>query len=236
MSTSFDSVDGVRNVVDGLIRKTVSGGAVLIAPVSAPLVNTLCDDQGKLLAQSGYVGLGRIAADGAPNFTREDNQEDVETWGELEPSRSDVTSSKLTVSFTLQDTRKEVLGLAARRDLDFMGGVQAGSNGEVVFTDNPQPDITYYRVLIVSQDGTGSNALFVARFLPRATITIGDENWDKSNAIVYPATLTAFKDQSAGYSSKRFYGGPGMNQVVQDGKTLAELMGFTRQVLPLGDN
>ena len=200
------TLDALRGVSDGLIRKMVSGGAVLLAPITADPVTALTGDGGALIRQTGYKPLGRIAKDGAPTFTPESTEEIVETWGELEPSREDTTSSKLNITVTLQDTRKETLELATRQNLDEL---KAAANGEFAIVDNPTPGTLYYRALFIAADGTGDDAFYFGRFLPRLKLKTGVEDWNPTNAITFPLEGTAFKDNTLGFSSKRFFGGPG---------------------------
>ncbi|WKS54903.1 hypothetical protein [Corynebacterium accolens] len=214
-------IDTLRNVKDGLIRKMVGGGAILLAPRDAKEPTAFTDSNGALIKLEGYVGLGRIAKAGAPTFTPEDTTEEVETWGEMDPSRRDLTGSTLTVEATLQDTRKETLAIAANRDLDYMNGIKAGDNGEIAFEDNPEPGTIEYRAFFIGVDGVGEDAFYFGRSLPRVMITRGPESWDPANAVTYPLTLTALKDSELGYSSKRFFGGPGA-------KKRLEAMGFTK--------
>ena len=213
-------IDTLRNVKDGLIRKMVGGGAILLAPRSAKVPEKFTDGNGALIALDGYVGLGRIAKAGAPTFTPEDTTEEVETWGEMDPSRRDLTASKLTVEATLQDTRKETLAIAANRDMAYMNSIKPGANGEISLEDNPEPGTIEYRAFFIGVDGVGEDAFYFGRSLPRVMITRGPESWDPANAVTYPLTLTALKDSELGYSSKRFFGGPGAK------KRLAA-MGFT---------
>lgn len=213
-------IDTLRNVKDGLIRKMVGGGAILLAPRTAKVPEKFTDGNGALIALDGYVGLGRIAKAGAPTFTPEDTTEEVETWGEMDPSRRDLTASKLTVEATLQDTRKETLAIAANRDMAYMDAIKPGANGEISLEDNPEPGTIEYRAFFIGVDGVGEDAFYFGRSLPRVMITRGPESWDPANAVTYPLTLTALKDSELGYSSKRFFGGPGAK------KRLAA-MGFT---------
>ena len=213
-------IDTLRNVKDGLIRKMVGGGAILLAPRSAKVPESFTDANGALIALDGYVGLGRIAKAGAPTFTPEDTTEEVETWGEMDPSRRDLTASKLTVEATLQDTRKETLAIAANRDMAYMNDIKPGANGEIALEDNPEPGTIEYRAFFIGVDGVGEDAFYFGRSLPRVMITRGPESWDPANAVTYPLTLTALKDSELGYSSKRFFGGPGA-------KKRLEAMGFT---------
>ncbi|MDK7048737.1 hypothetical protein QP324_09130 [Corynebacterium sp. UMB0012] len=213
-------IDTLRNVKDGLIRKMVGGGAILLAPRTAKVPESFTDANGALIALDGYVGLGRIAKAGAPTFTPEDTTEEVETWGEMDPSRRDLTASKLTVEATLQDTRKETLAIAANRDMAYMDAIKPGANGEIAIEDNPEPGTIEYRAFFIGVDGVGEDAFYFGRSLPRVMITRGPESWDPANAVTYPLTLTALKDSELGYSSKRFFGGPGA-------KKRLEAMGFT---------
>lgn len=234
MADSLANLNKLRGAEDGLIRKMVGGGAILLAPIDTEIGDdfAMTDTDGSLKLLEGFRGLGRIAKAGAPNFTPEDTEETVETWGELEPSRSDVTLSKLTVTATLQDTRKETLALAANRTFAEMDAIKAAANGELSFTDNPIPTSIEYRAFYLGVDGVGDDAFFFGRLLPRIKITRGPENWDPTQAVNYPLTVTAFKDNTLGYSSKRFYGGPGA-------KKRLEAMGFAAasspKVPPAGD-
>lgn len=220
MAETTPIFDQLRNVEDGLIRKMVGGGAVLLAPVDTDLPSALTGADGALVTIPGFFGMGRIAKNGAPNFTPEDQTEEVETWGEMEPSRKDVTSSKLTVECTLQDTRKETLALAANRPLDYMSTIKPAENGEFSVVDNPQPGIVEYSALFLGVDGFGADAFYFFRHLPRVTNVRGPESWDPANAVTYPLSLTAMKSSKFGYSSKRFYAGPGAAKRL-------EAMGFT---------
>ncbi|WP_070977003.1 hypothetical protein [Corynebacterium sp. MC3] len=212
--------DKFRGVEDGLVRKMVSGGAILIAPISASPITKFTDDKGLLVEQAGFIGLGRIAKDGAPTFNADVQEDTVETWGEMEPSRRDITTSTLTVEATLQDTRKETLMLAARRDMEYMKQVKPGTNGEFGIVDNPQPGTQFFQMLMIGADGTGEDAFYFGRYLPRVSIKIGTESWNPQSEVTYPLTATATKHTKLGFSSKRFYGGPGA-------KARLKAMGFS---------
>lgn len=218
MSTPLNDfdLDAYRGAKDGLIRKMVSGGAILVAPLTAKPIESLTDTNGQLKMQTGFSGMGRIARDGAPVFTPEDQEETTETWGEIEPSRRDVTLSTLGVEATLQDTRKETLMLAARRSYEYMSKVKASANGEFAIEDNSQPTTLFVQLLFVGIDGTGDDAFYFGRYLPRAIIKGGAENWNPQSAVTYPLTATATKDTKLGFSSKRFYGGPGAKKRLAD--------------------
>lgn len=215
------TIDEMRNLKDGLIRKMVSGGAVLLAPIDAPAPENFTEGSG-LTKLTDFSGLGRLAKDGAPVFKVDEGSEDVETWGEIEPSRRDYTSRTLTVEWTCQDTRREVLEVLARRSLS---DVDIADNGEFSFTDPSKPGTVYYRAMLIGADGDGDDAVYFGRFLPKVNITVGEEDWNPGAAAVYPMTATAFVDGELGYSSKRFYGGPGILKRLN-------AMGFTA---PAGD-
>lgn len=212
---NFD-LDAYRGAKDGLIRKMVSGGAILVAPLSADPITELTTEGGALKLQTGFTGMGRIARDGAPVFTPEDQEETTETWGEIEPTRRDVTLSTLSVEATLQDTNKMNLMIAARRSFEFMNSVKANGNGEIAFEDNSQPNTMFVQLLFVGIDGTDEDAIYFGRYLPRAIVKGGAENWNPQSAVTYPLSVTATKDTKLGFSSKRFYGGPGLKDRIAD--------------------
>lgn len=217
------SIDEARNLKDGLIRKMVSGGAVLLAPITSDPVDTFTEEGG-LKKLEDYSGLGRLAKDGAPVFKVDEGSEDIETWGEIEPSRRDYTSRTLTVEWTCQDTRREVLEVVTRQSLS---DLDIAANGEFSITDPSKPGTVYYRAMLIGADGDGDDAVYFGRFLPKVNITVGEEDWNPGAAAVYPMTATAFVDGDLGYSSKRFYGGPGILKRI-------EAMGFNAPSGELG--
>lgn len=208
------TLDEMRGLKDGLIRKLVSGGAVLIAPMTASAPTALTGNNGALQELTGFKPLGRIARDGAPTFTPDQQTEDVEAWGELQPARRDVVSKTLTVETTLIDTRFETLELLAGQSL---AEVKANkTSGEYQVTDNPKPENMYYRAFLLGADGTGADAVYFGAFLPRVNITVGNQDWNPTSAVTYPLTITAFIDGKLGYSMKRYFGGPGWKNRLTD--------------------
>lgn len=203
------TVNAVRDVHDGQIRKALAG-AVLLGPADAPEIESLTTGASSELAAipSVYKSMGRHPRDAAPTFTPSQEQEEVLTWGELEASRVDATSKSLAIAFSCQDTRKSVLAAYTGVNLD---NVKADAvTGEVQIVDPTDPNLTYYRAFFLMTDGTGSDAYFIARYCPKFVITsVGEESWNQGGAVVYPFNGRALVDTDLGYSSKRFYGGPG---------------------------
>jgi hypothetical protein len=205
-----------RDVKQGQIRKGLAG-AVLLGAEDADEIEFLTTGVNAELASvvSGYESLGRIARDGSPTFTPEQEQSEVLTWGELEASRVDAISKTTTISWTCQDTRRSVLELATGLDLSTV--FADATTGEVQIVEPTEPDITYYRALFLMVDGRGSDAVFIGRYCPRFVVTtVGEESWNQENPLVYPFTGRALLDADLGFAVKRIYGGPGWKANLAD--------------------
>ncbi len=209
----------IRDVKQGQIRKGLAG-AVLLGREGATEITTLTTGAGSELAaiptgSNGYQSLGRVARDGSPTFTPEQEQSEVQTWGELEASRVDAISKTTTIAWTCQDTRKSTLELSTGLDLSQVWA--DATTGEVQIVEPTEPDITYYRAMFLMVDGRGSDAFFIARYCPRFVVTtVGEESWNQENPLVYPFTGRALLDAELGYAVKRFYGGPGWKAALDE--------------------
>lgn len=209
----------IRDVKQGQIRKGLAG-AVILGKADATEILTLTTGVGAELAAipsgpQGYQSLGRISRDAAPTFTPEQEQSEVQTWGELEASRVDAISKTTAIAWTCQDTRKSVLELTTGLDLTQV--FADATTGEVQIIEPTEPDITYYRALFLMVDGRGDDAYFIARYCPRFVITtVGEEAWSQENPLVYPFTGRALLDADLGFAVKRFYGGPGWKAALPD--------------------
>ncbi|MFC9761647.1 hypothetical protein [Rhodococcus jostii] len=192
---------------DELTRKVLSG-AVLVAPMATALPATLTTGASSaLVATTGFTSLGRIS-DAGLSASADTESSGVPGWGALEDVRTDIIRRTSTFSFTCLETRKEVLGLYFNQDL---AAIEAdATTGEVSFTEATKPDTRYQRMILLGVDGEGDNAIYIARFLPRATISeVSEQTWSTADALAYQMTVTAKIDSTLGYAVKHLYGGPG---------------------------
>src|SRR5690606_18035575 len=94
----------------------------------------------------------------------------------------------------------------------------ADTDGNIVIDRPSRPETLYWRALAIGKDGAGPNAIYMARWLPRASVTeMAEQSWQEGEEIRYPATLTAYLDQTAGTALRELWGGPGLD---------ADAMGF----------
>lgn len=199
-----------------LIHKVLDA-SLFVAPRSAPLIEAITDDSpgGLLSLPTGYEDIGRLDKDAGISFPREVNTEDVMSIGAGQPVRRDVISDITTVSVTAQETKRAVLESYYGIDLS---GIEAdATTGEVSFARPDRPATRYVRVLALGKDGEGADAVYIARFLPRMSMTSpGEQMFKDTDALVYPLEFTSFVDDVAGFSERVFFGGPGWLAALED--------------------
>lgn len=209
--------DSIADFKDDLVRKVLAG-AVLDAPPTASLPATLTSGaSSELVATTGFSSLGRIS-DAGLSASADTESSGVPGWGALEDVRTDIIRRTSTFSFSCLETKKNVLALYTNQDLSAV--TADATTGEVAFTEATKPDTRYRRMILLGIDGEGANAIYIARFLPRATISeVSEQSWSTEDALAYQMTVTAKIDSTLGYAVKHLYGGPGW-------KALNVKMGF----------
>jgi hypothetical protein len=209
--------DALKNKQSELIRKALEG-SIFIAPDTADIPTTLTDGASSALVElpAGYVDVGWVDKGDGATWSRSVDTSDVESWGSVEPTRRDITSQTDGLQFTAQETKRQTLELY--EGLDLSAVTPDATTGEVTFDRPPRPSTRYFRVFGLFVDGVGSNAIYVAKVLPRANVTdTGDQTWsDGDDPVGYEVTLTANYDADAGTSMRFFFGGPGWKSLLTD--------------------
>lgn len=199
----------LRDKKTELIRKA-RDGSVFIAPTSVSAITALTTGAGAALATLpvGFKDLGWTSTDGV-TYGRTTETSDVQSFGSVEPTRSDVTSDRITMSVTAQETKLLTLGLYTGADLTTAEA--AVTTGEFQIEKPARPSFTYHRVLGLFVDDGDAGEIYIARFMPRARITeFGEQAFtDGDDPISYPLTFTGYEDSVLGYSHKWIFGGPG---------------------------
>lgn len=213
--------DSIADYKDDLVRKVLAG-AVLDAGMDADLPETLTSGaSSELVAMTGFSSLGRIS-DAGLSASADTESSGVPGWGALEDVRTDIIRRTSTFNFSCLETKKNVLALYTNQDLTAI--TSDATTGEVSFTEATKPDTRYRRMILLGIDGEGANAIYIARFLPRATVSeVSEQSWSTEDALAYQMTVTAKIDSTLGYAVKHLYGGPGW-------KALNTKMGFTAAV------
>jgi hypothetical protein len=192
-----------------LIRKA-RDGSVYLAETSVDAITTLTTGAGSDLAAlpDGYNDLGWISQDGA-SYARTTEVSEVNSFGSVEPTRSDTTRDSITLSVTCQETRLHTLGLYTGAAIS---GIKAtASTGEVAIAKPSRPGFRHYRLLGLFVDDSDGGEIYIARFMPRARVTeVGEQVFtDGDDPISYQVTFQGFEDSTLGYSHKWYFGGPG---------------------------
>ncbi|MEV4670972.1 hypothetical protein AB0K34_04895 [Actinomadura sp. NPDC049382] len=211
--------DELKKHQNHLIRKALEG-SVFAAPITAPAVTALTDATSELLdLPTGYVDLGFMSDDGA-QFSSEIDSSDVTSWGSVEPTRRDITQDVTTLQGFFQETNKMTVALYT--NVDAASLVPDATSGELKVDKPDRPASRHYRILTLGVDLADAGEIYVARFLPRASVTDKDDQAFQSgdDPLGWPVTMTAYKDSALGTSESYFFGGPGWKALLAD-------MGFT---------
>ncbi|WP_052071025.1 phage tail tube protein [Rhodococcoides fascians] len=152
--------------------------------------------------------VGLIAKSDGIAFARQVETSNIESYGELQATRMDVTADTTTLAFTPQQTTKFNLELTTNTDLDAI--VAAADSGEVFFAQPSNPSIRYYSAIVIGQDGSDEEPIFVFKVLPKVAVSQYDgENWNQNAGLQQKLTMTAFKDDTAGFAVGHGFGGLG---------------------------
>ncbi|WP_054953092.1 hypothetical protein [Flaviflexus massiliensis] len=200
------------------VRKVLEGVAFL-APLDAPIIESLTDTDGNLKElPEGYWPVGVVSTDGY-TFGSETNVEDVEGFGYGSPVRRDIVSATKSVTFTaLESFRKNVLALAYSMNLD---AVEQAVSGEVMFDRPVLPEKQFYRLIVIGKDGSGAHEYFRAKHYPRVYSTsIPEEAWG-TGPVQFAIELSVEPDKEIGTDLREFIAGPGA-------KADASVLGFVQ--------
>ncbi|GAA0632166.1 hypothetical protein GCM10010174_61460 [Kutzneria viridogrisea] len=200
--------EALANRHTDLIRKALEG-SVFFAPATEPLPTALTSASGALNAlTSNWVDVGWCDQKTGASWGSKVTTSDVDSWGAVEPTRRDIVRVDRTLKFLSQETNKT--SLALKLGVDPASMTLDSSTKELQVTSPQRPALIYWRALGIFQDGSGSDAIYIARLCPRVTVTdIGDEVWSPDNVAASEITMTAFTDNTAGYAMRSFFGGPG---------------------------
>ena len=209
-----------------LIRKPLAG----IIAVAEDTLELDADFKLTTLAAGGAIELteltdwdqlGWVSKSDGVVFSADTETSDVESWGALEPTRSDITKDVTSAQFTCQETNKKVLEMFYNVDLSSTLG--DFETGEVDFNQAVEPSTTYRRMLFLSKDGSGPREVFIGKLMPRANVSAkSDQSWNSEDALTHGMTITAKVDDEMGYAVRHMFGGEGWKaQITKMGFALA---------------
>lgn len=200
--------ESLKNHQNQLIRKALEG-STFIAPTTSAAITSLTGADSSLNAlPAGYNDLGWMSDDGA-QYSSDIDSSDVTSWGAVEPTRRDIVSDVTTLEVSLQETNKHTIGLYT--GVDMTSVVPDATSGEVAVSKPDRPPLRFWRVLTIGVDIADGGEIYIARFLPRASVTDkSDQSFNnQDDPLGWPVTMTAYMDSTLGYSERFYFGGPG---------------------------
>lgn len=166
------------------------------------------------LPDEGWEQLGWVSKSDGVTFAKNTESNTVDSFGAIQPTRSDITSDVTTAQFTCQETNRHVLEMYYNVDLE---NVEADAvTGEFGFNEATDPQTTYRRMLFIGKDGFGAREIYIAKLLPRASVTAkADQTHGPESALTYGMTVTAEVDDEVGFAVRHIFGGPGWVRLLE---------------------
>lgn len=194
------------------IRKPLAG-AVFVkrwAADDTPITTVWTTADG-LTIPSGYVHVGVTSKSSTLKIGRDTDSADVESWGYSQPTRRDLTRDVTTMQFTMQESKKQVFELHAGVDL---AQVKSDAQNNIIIDKPKAPQALDWRVIVLSKDGDGADAVYWLDWLPNARVTgVEDQEYGEENELAYAVTLTGFEDPAVRTAHRKIWGGPGIDVV-----------------------
>lgn len=167
-----------------------------------------------LVIPAGYLPVGMVTKDDGATWSRDQESADVESFGYAEPVRRDITKDVSGLAFTMQESKRLTMELFHGLDLS---AITTDADGNFFFDKASRPVQRKWRVLALGKDGDGPDAIYQGRWLPNAQITEnGEQAWSEGDEIKYPASFTAYTDETVGTSFRELWGGPGLDHAAMD--------------------
>ena len=162
-----------------------------------------------LVVPDEYMPVGLTTKDDGATWSRDQESSETTSFGYGEPTRQDIIGDRSGLAFTMQESKRTTMELYNGLDLST---VTTDADGNFFFDKPSRPVKIRYRVLAIGKDGDGPDAVYLARWLPDATITEnGEQAWSEGDEIRYPATFGARTDKAVGTSFREVWGGPGLD-------------------------
>ena len=205
MAPSTFEVAAGRN--NGSIRKAVEG-LVAVAPYeTAALVTTLVATDGQINMPALFHSVGWISTDGATE-AGDRNISDINGWGSAAPLRQDVTGSTATLAFTMLEDNRWTREVYDSVDLS---ALEVSTEGEATYEIDAQPDVKYFRAIVLGADGSGPTRRYFATAYHKCSVTAREDlvSANGDSAYARGVTLGAVPDDVTGTLATRFMFGPG---------------------------
>ena len=205
----------IKGVQKKLIRKALAGSVLIADQDAADPVAFTTGTGATFNIPPGFEPLGAVSREGSPTFTPETESSDVESWGELEATRTDLISRNTTITWTGQETHRRNLELYHGLDLS---AIEANdTTHEVAFADAVEPATRYFKALFIGIDGRDDDVIYVIKYAPKLQITeVGEQQYGTESEIAYNFTARAKVSDEAGFAVLNVFGGPGWKALAGD--------------------
>lgn len=206
---------------NGNIRKALKG-LVAVAPyeTSTPVATLVGTVAGQLNMPAGFESLGWLSSDGATE-SGDISTTDITGWGSAAPLRTDVTEATATLGVSMLESKRLAREVYDSIDLS---AVSVSAAGEAKYEIQAQPDVKFWRALVISVDGVGANRRYWATAYHKVSVT-GREDFVNANGddpAARGVTLTAVPDDVTGTLATKFEFGPGfLTRAEDEGWTVA---------------
>ena len=209
----------LQNRKNQLIRKAKEG-SVFVDDLSTPILESITSGEDAALTLPDTLkDLGWLTEDGIA-LSGEYTESTISSFGASEPTRRDGLLDSSSIAVTAQETNITNIGLFTGNDLEAL--VPDPTTGELAVTKAPRPRVQYLRVLALAVDENEAGEIYIAHYLPRASLAKNPEQTFSAGdtAINWGLTFQSSMDSEAGFSHRYFFGGPGWKAILED-------MGFT---------
>lgn len=208
------TLESLKAAKQSLLLKPLNA-VVFLAPHYTAPPESFTGADGITALPEGYKSVGLIAKADGVSFGRDVQTSEVESYGELEPTRVDIDSDVTTLDFTPQETSKLVLEVSNNTDLSAV--TADASTGEVFFAQPTAPSVRYYSAIVIGQDGSNSDPIYIFKIMPKVAVTRYEgQKWAQSDVLSSKMTLNAFKSEDAGYAVAHAFGGSGWKKIAAD--------------------
>lgn len=187
---------------------------VFFAPWYTAAPASFTDSSAALQAlPTAFQSVGYIDKKSGIAFARTVTANPIDSYGELEPTRDDITDDVTTMEFEPQETSLATLQITTNTNLSSV--LANGASGEVFFPQPIAPQIIYYSCIVIGKDGPPTAPIYLIKYLPKVAVTkYAGENWVPTDVKSQKLTFTAFKDDTAGYAVAHGFGGLGWKNIL----------------------
>lgn len=221
------SYDTLANKQRALIRKALDGSVF-----RAPFLTSAGAPTPHIAALTAYTAgppvvidlvalpanwddLGLLSTDGA-SFAQDTTTSDVQSWGSVTPTRSDIVSDTTTLTVVAQETKASTIGIYT--GVDAAALTPTVNSGEVSIPKPTRPAGSYHRLLGLAVDLNDAGEIYIGRYLPKAKLTNKGEQafGGGDDPIGWSFTFTGEVDETVGYSERWLFGGPGWQSLLTE--------------------